>query len=49
MAVDIISSISWALNRGDQQMVTMQTRADKVLEWYDSFNLLIPRFYQSLV
>lgn len=49
MAVDIISSISWAVNRGDKQIVTMQIRADKVLEWYDSFNILIPKFYQSLV
>ncbi|MBJ8325887.1 aminoglycoside phosphotransferase family protein [Streptococcus pacificus] len=48
MAVDIISSISWAVNRGDKQIDTMKTRADRVLEWYDSFNLLIPKFYQTL-
>lgn len=45
MAMDILSSIPWAISYGNEQLEIMKNRADKVLEWYNNYKSDIPNFY----
>ena len=46
MACDVVGSIPWAVNYGNDQLITMLERAKLVLDWYDDFERIIPKFYK---
>ena len=47
MACDVVGSIPWAVNYGNNQLTTMLERAQLVLDWFDDFKRLIPKFYKQ--
>lgn len=40
-----LSSVPWAIPFGDEQINVMLNQAKDVLEWYDNYKLLIPKWY----
>ena len=46
MACDVVGSIPWAVNYGNNQLTTMLERAQLVLDWFDDFERVIPKFYK---
>lgn len=46
MACDVVGSIPWAVNYGNDQLTIMLERAKLVLEWFDDFERMIPKFYK---
>ena len=48
MACDVVGSIPWAVNYGNDQLITMLERAKLVLDWYDDFERIIPKFYKRV-
>ena len=46
MACDVVGSIPWAVNYGNDQLTTMLERAKLVLDWFDDFERVIPKFYK---
>ena len=46
MACDVVGSIPWAINFGDNQLEIMFKRAKLVLDWFDDFKRVIPKFYK---
>ena len=46
MACDVVGSIPWAVNYGNDQLITMLERAKLVLDWFDDFERMIPKFYK---
>lgn len=46
MACDVVGSITWAVNYGNNQLITMLERAKLVLDWFDDFERKIPKFYK---
>lgn len=48
MACDVVGSIPWAVNYGNDQLATMFERAKLVLEWFDDFERVIPKFYKKV-
>ena len=46
MACDVVGSIPWAVNYGNDQLITMLERAKLVLDWFDDFKCVIPKFYK---
>jgi len=46
MACDVVGSIPWAVNYGNQQLPIMIERAKLVLDWFDDFEQVIPKFYK---
>ena len=46
MACDIVGSIPWAVNYGNDQLITMLERAKLVLDWFNDFERMIPKFYK---
>lgn len=47
MACDVVGSIPWAVNYGNDQLITMLERAKLVLDWFDDFDQMIPKFYKK--
>ena len=47
MACDVVWSIPWAVNYGNNQLTTMLERAQLVLDWFDDFERVIPKFYKQ--
>ncbi|WP_455223801.1 phosphotransferase family protein [Granulicatella sp.] len=47
MACDVVGSIPWAINYGNDQLITMLERAKLVLDWFDDFERVIPKFYKG--
>ena len=47
MACDVVGSIPWAINFGDNQLEIMLKRAKLVLDWFDDFKRVIPIFYKG--
>ena len=47
MACDVVGSIPWAVNYGNNQLTTMLERAQLVLDWFDDFERVIPKFYKQ--
>lgn len=47
MACDVVGSIPWAINFGDNQLEMMLKRAKLVLDWFDDFKRVIPKFYKG--
>lgn len=47
MACDVVGSIPWAINFGDNQLEIMLKRAKLVLDWFDDFKRVIPKFYKG--
>ena len=47
MACDVVGSIPWAINFGDKQLEIMLKRAKLVLDWFDDFEQVIPKFYKG--
>ena len=48
MACDVVGSIPWAVNYGNDQLTTMLERAKLVLDWFDDFEQVIPKFYKRV-
>lgn len=48
MACDVVGSIPWAVNYGNDQLITMLERAKLVLDWFDDFERVIPKFYKRV-
>ena len=48
MACDVVGSIPWAVNYGNQQLPIMLERAQLVLDWFDNFERVIPKFYKRV-
>ena len=46
MACDVVGSIPWAVNYGNDQLTTMLERAKLVLDWFKDFERVIPKFYK---
>ena len=46
MACDVVGSIPWAVNYGNDQLITMHERAKLVLDWFNDFERMIPNFYK---
>ena len=46
MACDVVGSIPWAVNYGNDQLITMLERAKLVLDWFDDFERMVPKFYK---
>lgn len=46
MACDVVGSIPWAVNYGNQQLPIMIERAKLVLDLFDDFEQVIPKFYK---
>ena len=46
MACDVVGSIPWAVNYGNDQLITMLERAKLVLDWFNDFERMIPKFYK---
>ena len=47
MSCDVVGSIPWAVKYGNNQLTTMLKRAKLVLDWFDDFKRVIPKFYGS--
>ena len=47
MACDVVGSIPWAVNYGNDQLITMLERAKLVLDWFDTFERVIPKFHKK--
>ena len=47
MACDVVGSIPWAINFSDNQLEIMLKRAKLVLDWFDDFERVIPKFYKG--
>jgi hypothetical protein len=42
----MLSSIPWAIPFGDKEIKTMMNQARDVLDWYDNFKNVIPKWYR---
>ena len=47
MACDVVGSIPWSIKFGDNQLEIMLERAKLVLDWFDDFERVIPKFYKD--
>ena len=47
MACDVVGSIPWEVNYGNDQLTIMLERAKIVLDWFDNFERVIPKFYKK--
>ncbi len=47
VCVNMISSIPWAVSRGDEQIELMIALAEQVTQWYDGFTRVTPRWYRA--
>ena len=47
MACDVVGSIPWAIKFDDSQLDIMLKRAKLVLDWFDDFERVIPKFYKG--
>ena len=45
---NMLSSIPWAIPFGDQEINTMMHQAREVLDWYDNFNNVVPKWYKGV-
>jgi len=45
IATNILSSVPWAIPFGKEQIDIMRKQASDVLEWYDGFQTVIPKWY----
>ncbi|UEA30816.1 phosphotransferase family protein [Granulicatella elegans] len=48
IACDVVGSIPWAVNYGTHQLTIMLERAKLVLDWFDDFERVIPKFYKRI-
>ena len=48
IAVNQLGGIPWAVPYGKQQVEVLVRQTEEVLEWYDDFKLIIPRWYNQL-
>ena len=48
MACDVVGSIPWAVNYGNKQLSIMVERAKLVLDWFNNFERVIPKFYKRV-
>lgn len=45
-AEQLLSHLPWAIQFGEQEIKTAYKVMDAVLDWYDNFNLIIPKWYK---
>ena len=45
----LISHLPWAMTFGENEIKTAYMIYDKVIEWYDNFNLIIPTWYKGVL
>ena len=46
---NMLSSIPWAIPFGDEEIKTMMNQARDVLDWYDNFKNVIPKWYRRII
>lgn len=46
---NMLSSIPWAIPFGDEEIKTMMNQARDVLDWYDNFKNVIPKWYRRKI
>lgn len=46
IAVNLLGSISWAIPFGQQEVNTILDQIEKVMDWYDDFDLVVPKWYE---
>jgi len=47
IANNSLGSLPWAIAFGDQEIETMRRQQEEILEWYDDFRLIVPRWYRK--
>lgn len=45
---NMLSSIPWAIPFGDKEINTMMNQARDVLDWYDNFTNVVPKWYKGV-
>lgn len=45
ICTNTLSSLPWAISFGEKEIRTMHCQAEEVLQWYDHFHRVIPRWY----
>jgi aminoglycoside phosphotransferase (APT) family kinase protein len=45
MANNQLSSISWAIPFGEEEINTMLKQAENIMKWYDNFKTYMPNWY----
>jgi hypothetical protein len=45
IASNLLSSIPWAIPFGREQIDIMRKQASNILEWYDGFQTIVPKWY----
>ena len=48
-AEQLLSHLPWAITFGEEEIKTAYKVMNAVLDWYDNFNLLIPKWYKEKI
>lgn len=46
---NLLSSLPWAVQFGEDEVKTMLSQAEQVLNWYDDMNRIVPAWYKDKV
>ena len=49
IASNTLSSLPWAIPFGDDEIDTMRRQMADVMDWYDDFREVVPRWYRERV
>ncbi|CAD2081915.1 aminoglycoside phosphotransferase [Jeotgalicoccus coquinae] len=47
IASNMLSSLPWAIRFGDKEIKTMRRSYAEILDWYDDFELTVPKWYRK--
>lgn len=48
IASNTLSSLYWAIPFGEKEITTMKNQAREVLDWYDNFTNVVPKWYKGV-
>lgn len=48
ICVNLLNALPWALAYSDEEVLVMQKKAVKVLEWFDDMQNVVPNWYRSI-
>jgi aminoglycoside phosphotransferase (APT) family kinase protein len=49
IAVNQLGAIPWAIPEGDKELKVVLNQTKEVLEWYENFEQIIPKWYQGVI
>ena len=49
IGVNQIRSIPWAIPYGDKELKILLSQTKEVLDWYEYFAQIIPKWYQKII